>query len=60
VAGNGPKDTEPTPVVPRYYSPGLPIFAGMTNSKMMQEARFNLRDAWALAVIATASIIGII
>jgi hypothetical protein len=24
VAGNGPKDTEPTPVVPRYYSPGLP------------------------------------
>src|SRR5262245_29853975 len=26
VAGNGPKDTEPTPVVPRYYSPGLPNF----------------------------------
>jgi hypothetical protein len=25
VAGNGPKDTEPTPVVPRYCSPGLPL-----------------------------------
>jgi len=27
VAGNGPKDTEQTPVVPRYCSPGLPYFA---------------------------------
>src|SRR5919202_858480 len=26
VAGNGPQDTEQTPVVPRYYSPGLPRF----------------------------------
>src|SRR4029453_7559330 len=26
VAGNGPKDTEQTPVVPRYCSPGLPNF----------------------------------
>src|SRR5215211_1901674 len=26
VAGNGPKDTEQTPVVPRYCSPGLPDF----------------------------------
>src|SRR5215475_12303018 len=25
VAGNGPKDTEPTPVMPRYCSPGLPF-----------------------------------
>src|SRR6516162_3189297 len=24
VAGNGPQDTDSTPVVPRYYSPGLP------------------------------------
>jgi uncharacterized protein (TIGR02391 family) len=26
VAGNGPKDTEQTPVVPRYCSPGLPEY----------------------------------
>src|SRR5262249_37624548 len=27
VARNGPKDTDVTPVFPRYYSPGLPTFA---------------------------------
>src|SRR5437870_6674727 len=24
--GNGPKDTDSTPVMPCYYSPGLPVF----------------------------------
>src|SRR2546423_15639569 len=24
--GNGPEDTDSTPVVPCYYSPGLPVF----------------------------------
>src|SRR5262249_11366580 len=28
VARNGPKDTDVTPVFPRYYSPGLPYFDG--------------------------------
>src|SRR5215203_6118126 len=28
---NGPKDTEVTPVVPRYYSPGLPETTNVRN-----------------------------
>src|SRR5262249_56389908 len=45
VAGNGPKDTEPTPVVPRYYSPGLPKFLyAQVNEKSLSDA-FPLRKA---------------
>jgi hypothetical protein len=29
---NGPKDTEVTPVVPCYYSPGLPVICMQINT----------------------------
>jgi hypothetical protein len=39
VAGNGPKDTEPTPVVPRYYSPGLPELLILQKLRVSIEVR---------------------
>jgi hypothetical protein len=42
VARNGPKDTDLTPVVPRYYSPGLPEWR--LNREDIEMAHFQRDD----------------
>jgi hypothetical protein len=65
VVGNGPQDTNLTPVVPCYYSPGLPIFTmeencsrgPLASSSTMRCSQIGSGMCWSLVQFARVSCI---